>query len=365
MGTAAIATWAACGRERPRVDPGDSSQGGGKNAGGSSQSGFVTDGAAICGADVHTPIGKPPLIYFVIDRSGSMAELDTDSGDTRYERVVDAAVQVVADLGSLVRTGAALFPDPEVVDSDECAVGAEVYAPKVSAGKTAFRDAIDGEPFGGTPVASTIEALSERILDQEGPRAVILATDGAPNCNAEATCEPSDCLVNLSGECPFDIENCCDPAQGGTWLNCVDRVSSVLAVQSLANAGAKVYVVGIPGSEQFSAILNQLAAVGGAAQPNADTFYYRVDDLDELSGVFKGIAGELVSCTYDLTDPPDAPGKTNVYFDGAVVVQDAENGWVWIDEDTIELVGDGCAKLKTGTVAEVQIVSGCPTETPR
>ncbi|NUP08657.1 MAG: VWA domain-containing protein [Polyangiaceae bacterium] len=364
--SSAAVTWAACGlRERPHVD----GSGGGSDTGGgateNTTSGFVSDGASICGSDVHHPVTHPPLVYFVIDRSGSMSELDVDSGDSRYSRVVEAAVTMVDELGALVRAGAAVFPHPDADLEDECPAGVEVYAPKIGAGPNSFENAIDTEPFGGTPIGATLEAVTDKILEEDGPRAVILATDGAPNCNPDTSCGPENCMVNLAGECPPDIENCCDPEVGGTPLNCVDRQATVLAVQTLANAGADVYVVGIPGSEQFSAVLDQMAVVGGVPQEGAETYYYRVDELDTLSELFKSIGASLVSCTYDLEDPPEAPGKTNVYFDGSVVLQDSENGWVWVDEDTIELVGAACQKLKTGKVTEVQIVSGCPTETPK
>lgn len=348
--------------DRPSV--GGGAQGGEGSQGGSTANGFVTDGAVICGADVHHPVTHPPLIYFVLDRSASMED-DAGDGSTRWEHVRDAAESLVDDLGALVRVGAAVFPATSATDGNECQTGAQVYSPTASSTVSGFDNAIDHGTFGGTPISSTLVALTDTIADQEAPRAVILATDGAPNCNPDATCGASECMVNIFGECPPDVVNCCDPASGGTVLNCVDRQASVHAVQALTGAGADVYVVGIPGSEQFANILNQLAVVGGVPQENADTFYYRVDDLDSLSAVFKGIAAALVSCTFDLSDPPEAPGKTNVYFDEQVVLQDPLNGWIWVDADTIELEGDACAELKTGNVKEIKIVSGCPTATPR
>ena len=93
--------WGACG---PR-DHGVDDDGG--NAPTSSKSttanGFETDGASICGAEVHQSQSKYPLIYFVIDRSGSMAEIDPASGKTRLARVQEAAEAMVDSLGSLVR----------------------------------------------------------------------------------------------------------------------------------------------------------------------------------------------------------------------------------------------------------------------
>jgi len=354
----ALLLWGACG---PR-DHGVDDDGGGDNANpsgnASSGNGFQTDGASICGAEVHQAQSKYPLIYFVIDRSGSMAEIDPESGATRLERVQEAAVDMVDSLGSLVRVGAAMYPESSV--SSDCEPGEQVFEPTVGAGSD-FASAIGKAPFGGTPTAATLTAMAPIVADFSGPRAVILATDGAPNCNLNATCGASECMVNIFGECPSG--NCCEPPEG-TPGNCVDRAASILAVKALADAGTDVYVIGIPGTELFSGVLNQMASVGGVPQENADTYYYKVDDLGALAGLFKDIAGALVSCTFDLDDAPEVPGKTNVYFDEVVVPQDPENGWVWVDADTIEITGDACQQLKNGEVKDIQFVSGCPTVLP-
>lgn len=348
--------WGACGpRDHGVDDDGGSPPTSAKSTSGN---GFETDGASICGAEVHQAQGKYPLIYFVIDRSGSMAEIDPGSGATRLERVQEAAGAMVDSLGSLVRVGAALYPTLSI--SDDCLAGEQVFAPEVGAG-AAFADAINVSPFGGTPTAATLEAIAPILEDASGPKAVILATDGAPNCNQEASCGPAECMVNIFGDCPSG--NCCVPPDG-TPLNCVDRAPSILAVKALADAGTDVYVIGIPGTELFSGVLNQMAAVGGVPQENADTSYYKVDDLDALAGLFKEIAGNLVSCTFTLGDPPEAQGMTNVYFDDVVVPQDPQNGWVWVDGDTIEIVGNACQQLKDGEVKDIQFVSGCPTVAP-
>jgi hypothetical protein len=352
----ALLLWGACGpRDHGVDDDGGSPPTSAKST---SANGFENDGASICGAEVHQAQSKYPLIYFVIDRSGSMADIDPDSGETRLARVQDAASDMVASLGSLVRVGAAMYPESST--TDDCATGEQVFEPQVGAGSE-FADAIDKDPLGGTPTAATLEAIAPIVAEYSGPRAVILATDGAPNCNQEATCGPSECMVNIFGDCPSG--NCCEPPEG-TPLNCVDRAPSILAVKALADAGTDVYVIGIPGTELFSGVLNQMAAVGGVPQENADTSYYKVDDLDTLAALFKDIAGSLVSCTFTLGDAPEAQGMTNVYFDEVVVPQDPQNGWVWVDGNTIEIVGAACEQLKDGKVKDIQFVSGCPTVAP-
>jgi hypothetical protein len=133
--------WGACGPPDHGVD--DDGGSAPTSAKSTSGNGFQTDGASICGAEVHQAQGKYPLIYFVIDRSGSMAEIDPGSGATRLARVQEAARDMVDGLGSLVRVGAAVYP--QVNTSDECQAGEQVFAPR-SAG-AAFADAINVTPW--------------------------------------------------------------------------------------------------------------------------------------------------------------------------------------------------------------------------
>ncbi len=321
--------------------------------------GFVSDGAHICGNEFHDALTKYPLIYLVLDRSGSMQAVE--DGATRYEKVRLATLDFVDTLGALVRVGVTIFPAEAAGPGSECLAGTEVYSPKVDPG-AAFAAAIDTDPWGGTPTAATLQYVRPKLASQPAPKVVILATDGGPNCNSSATCTAAECVVNLAGECPAGV-NCCQPPDGFV-ENCLDRVPTLDAIEALAAEGTPVYVVGIPGSQPFATVLNQMALAGGVPLAGAAQYYYRVDDLDGLAEVFKGIASDLVSCTFDLTDAPAEQGLTNVYVNGEVLVQDPVNGWVWLDADTIELVGAACDQLKSGAVEQVQIVSGCPTETP-
>jgi hypothetical protein len=348
--------YGACGsRERPGNETGASSATVGATTGG-----FVSDGAHLCGNELHDALTEHPLIYLVIDRSGSMLALD--EGETRYEKVRLATLELVDSLGALVRVGLTVFPAPEADQGNECLPGKEVFAPEVNPG-AGFEDAIDQDPFGGTPIAATLQALRPKLMAEAQPRVILLATDGGPNCNAGASCGPSECIINIEGECPPN-ENCCEPPEGLV-ENCLDRQPTVDAIIALENEGTPVYVIGIPGSELFSVVLDQMALYGGVPLENQPQYYYRVDDLDQLGQTFKDIARELVSCTFDLADPPATQGLTNVYLDDQVVPLDPENGWVWVDEDTVELVGAACEALKDGQIESVQIVSGCPTETPQ
>jgi hypothetical protein len=320
----------------------------------------AADAGGLCGNDIHKIVTDPPNVYFVLDTSGSMSAPVT--GGTRYSVVQHAAAQIVNHLKLLINAGAATFPGM----GDQCAAGAEVF-PLTYGNPTGFDSATKAiMPHGGTPTAATLAALAPKLTALPGKTVVVLATDGGPNCNTAAACDASECMENIEGCSPNDQccaagQNCCAPGGPAGPINCVDHAASVAAVKALADAGIKVYVIGIPGSKAYAKVLADMALAGGAAI-SAYPFYYEVDDLATIALVLAAAAGSAIPCTFTLADPPMDPSLTNVYFDKTVVLQDATDGWTWTASDQITLHGAACNKLHSGTVAQVQIVSGCPTE---
>ncbi len=323
------------------------------------------DAGGLCGNQIHEIITNAPNLYFVLDASGSMAT--TVSGTaTRYDRVHDAAVGLVRNLGPLINVGAAVFPRAE--DGDTCHAGGEVFA--VTPGDAyvegqgdgtttkAFRATTNVDPFGGTPTSATLEALAPDLGALSGETIVLLATDGGPNCNAGATCGPEECIPHVEGQCG---EACCEPGGAAGPEGCVDRAATVTAVSAIAALGIDVYVIGIPGSELYGDVLDEMALAGGAPQ-FVSPYYYKVDNLDTLGTVLSSIASVVISCEFDLVDPPPEEGKTNVYLDQELVPYSATNGWYWKEPAVVELRGEPCQRVKGGQVRQVQIVSGCPTE---
>jgi hypothetical protein len=319
------------------------------------------DAGGLCGNAILPIAFDAPNIYFVLDHSGSMSA--PAGGSTRYGRVRGAVIDLVHRLGPRINVGAALFPLGENLD-DFCNVGGEVLP--VSPGDPTsgppgpttqgFTTATKLPPFGGTPTAATLELLLPTVSSLAGRTIVVLATDGAPNCNAKVACDKSACMANIEGQCSPKV-NCCAEDPTG----CVDRLASIKAVAAYKDAGIPVYVVGITGSEFYKDLLADMALAGGAPQV-APPFYYQVNDLGSLRTVLGSIASLVVSCEFTLSEEPPDPGFTNVYFDKQVVPQDGADGWVWKGGTTVELRGEACARLKNGEVTQVQIVSGCPTE---
>ena len=72
------------------------------------------------------------------------------------------------------------------------------------------------------------------------------------------------------------------------------------------------------------------------------------------------VIAATIDCEIRLNEPPPDQELVNVLFDGAPVPFDEEDGWRWVDESTLELVGAQCDLLEGGQVSLVDIVAGCP-----
>jgi len=308
----------------------------------------------------------PPNIYFVLDRSGSMNELN------KWTNVQLVLERLTIGLGPRASFGAAVFPSPAF---DGCSPGIEIFPPTVgdrpagSPGPTeaALITVLSQIPAsGGTPTGATFSSLLPRLSSLRGKTYVILATDGGPNCNANAACDVDLCTFNIENDmgCPAGgSPNCCADPNGGA-LACLDEGPTIQAVQSIAAAGIPVYVVGVPGSAPYASLLDELAIAGGTGR-GSEPQYYAIDTADQgaLAGALSSIAAKITgSCTLSLGNAPPDPGLVNVFFDEQALPQSGPDGWS-LDGTTVTIAGASCQKILDGDVLDVRIVAGCPTVT--
>jgi hypothetical protein len=272
----------------------------------------------------------------------------------------------VLSLGPLINVGAAVFP----AVGQSCGSGYQVMpvvpgdpTPNVS-GPThkAFVQKTARIPDGGTPTSATLVTIKSNLAGLKGRTIVLLLTDGAPNCNADASCSPSECIPVIDNACKSST--CCDPKQGGNAKECLDRVATVDAIKAIRALGVDVYVIGISDLKAYQAALDEMAVAGGVPNTSGPTKYVAVENLDKLGEVFAKIAADAVSCDIKLDKPPKEQDMTNVYFGCETVKLDAMNGWTWTGTDTVTLHGAACTQLKSGKVLKVKVISGCPTQKP-
>ncbi len=308
----------------------------------------------------------PPNIYFVLDRSGSMNELN------KWTNIQIVLEDLVIGLGPRATVGAAVFPDPA---DDGCVPGVEVFPPTVgdrpagALGPTgaALVTVLSEIPAnGGTPTAATLSSLLPRLMSLPGKTYVILATDGGPNCNPNAVCDVDLCTYNIEDDMgcpPGGSPNCCEDPNGGG-LACLDEEPTIQAVQAIASAGIAVYVVGVPGSAPYANLLDQLATAGGTGR-GSEPQYYAIDtaDLTALQTALSSIAAKITgTCTLNLDNTPPDPGLVNVFLDEQVLPQSGPDGWT-LDGTAVTISGASCDKILSGDVLDVRIVAGCPTVT--
>jgi hypothetical protein len=331
----------------------------------------------VCGEEFIPAFSDPPTLYFVLDRSGSMSQPFEGASESKYETARNVLGDVLSQVGHRIRYGAAVFPQSG--SADGCDPGVQVFPTTLGDPPSYTKSGSLGpvladllsrlgtaEQQGGTPTAATLAALRP-TLTELGPRThVVLATDGAPNCNEQAVCPASSCMLNVEGQSVSGIEcnaefNCCDADNTGPGMErwCVDGAQLENEVSALAELGIPTYVIGMPGAAFYADLLSQLAELGGTAQ-SGEQAYFSADDPAALADALRAIGtGVAISCTVELERAPEDQGQVNLYFDERLVP--AEDGWSWVGPQTLQLRGAACDELKSGEVLELQIVYGCAT----
>lgn len=371
-----LAMLAGCGSERPPPAGNATFTPGGAGVTGGFSDGGTTNKPPGCGQKddgtfcdcIDVPLfAEAPNMYFVLDRSGSMAE------NNKWGKVRLVVAQILRGLGPRANFGATLFPGFD--DSMSCSPPREVLPitpgdlPGTQDGPTTKKllTATQSGPSGGTPTGEALRSVLPIVTKAKGKTFVILATDGGPNCNAGASCGADQCQPNIEGVagCAPTGPSCCEPPSGFR-ESCLDSAATNSAVAALKAAGIPVYVIGLPGTAAYASLLDQLAVSGGTALP-ASPKYYKIDSTSDnvLLTALKKIAAQIVAtCEFKLKEAPAQANQVNVYLDEVVLPKDPVNGWK-IEGPTVTLLGDSCTKVLSGDVLDVRIITGCPTVEPR
>lgn len=203
---------------------------------------------------------------------------------------------------------------------------------------------------GGTPISKSLAWALYYLEAEQMPvedTYVILATDGAPNCNADndtVTCRTTDGGTALLGE------------------QCLDDVAAYDAAKALRAAGYKTFVIGVGDAAQddagiFDEVMNGLAYYGATVTPQ-DTipdstvpYYFSAASPETLDGALEEITNEVLDCEYavDWLGVPDEwdgnPVNKNC-SDVRVLGVDAQTG----DEVEIGYTED-CTKIADDALA--------------
>jgi hypothetical protein len=180
------------------------------------------------------------------------------------------------------------------------------------------------DPLGGsTPTDKALNAVVMHLPNSAmagpdtmiQPTIVVLATDGAPNDFCSMSLFPPDVRPNV-----------------------------IAAVQQLAAAGNKTYVISLAGDDtMLTQHLTQVAAAGGTGQPP-----YIPMNKDDLIKAFQAIIGPDAACDVKLNGmvKMGSECKGTIKVNGTELKCDDDNGWRLKDPQTVTITGTACDTYK-------------------
>ena len=286
-----------------------------------------------------------PTVMLLVDRSGSMTDpfgAEPSRWDALYGTLMDATTGLVARLESAVRFGVATYSarDRENDGQVEGACPRMNVVPPALDNYGAIEDVYGGlAPLDETPTGAAIDAVVPALaaVAEEGPRILVLATDGEP-------------------------DTCARPNPNG---HAQARIDALVAVEDAFAAGIQTYVVSVGGeavgNPQAEQHMHDLANAGLGLAPDADppAPLYVALAPDQLVAAFDDIIGGVRTCTFTLegmVDETYAPSGS-VTLDG----EELEFGTEWhlTDPRTLELLGAACDTILAGGEHEVEATFTC------
>lgn len=268
-----------------------------------------------------------PTVQLVVDRSWSMgADM---GGMSRWDAVRTALLD--EDRGAVVRHNAdvrfgATFYTSHA-DAGVCPLLEEIEPARFNRAEIAHAFA-DYGPLGHTPTGESLRLASERLhaFPEEGPKAMVLATDGLP-------------------------DTCATPHPNNT----PGAYQAVLEAAEAAYAKGIATIVLSVGPEVATSHLQDVAnAGGGVGADDAAAPFYVALDPESLSQAFADIIDGVRSCTYsvetlsDVTRGEEGLRLTDgfILLDNLLLEQDVD--WRIRGADTVEFLGRACQLLKGG-----------------
>lgn len=305
--------------------------------------------ALTCEAGTFSLARASPSAMLVLDRSGSMA--NAFGAGTRWSTLAQTLAATLPQVASDLELGAYLFPAG--AGNAQCTVpGGAALLP--ATGQSARLVALleQTSPGGATPTADAVNAAAialDTYATQGKSLALVLATDGAPNCN------PS-----------LDVASCSCPAQSCTSaLQCLDDARSEARVAAWTAQGIPTWVIGIATDDTSTSVLDALAKAGGRPSGGAHD-YYSASSTVELTEALNTIQSQLRSCAFTTPSVPSSSGTIAITLDGATVPFDASgaDGWEWsaIDRGELVLRGSWCTRAEQSATATLEAAITCDAD---
>lgn len=352
-----------------------------------------------CADTASTAEPLPPLLEFLIDTSGSMAErpMMATTNETKWQSTRTALTEAFTDMADGTGTGLIFYPNIAVgptfptrpgTGSSRGGAGGTSGAGTAGAGgatNTASMACFDHQI--AVPLAPMDAAHRMQMLNQLQRKMV---TGRTPTHDAylfavqtiqASTLPGNKYVVLVTDGAPTYSLNCV-----GDGVTEVDPTPIVEEAKRAFEQGVKTFVIGSPGSESARTSLSQIATQGGTALPgcsDAGPNYCHFDMTQEpdlaaaLNAAFKAITTQVVSCSYTIPQTSGNnvidPTKVNVTLSSSAgqdtpLLQDntpnCSDGWQYsADMKKIELCSQTCAQVKADAGAKVNLLFGCTTMT--
>jgi len=323
---------------------------------------------ASCGGTSMSLTRRRASAILVIDRSGSMLELGPD-GVVRWTALLNALSTALPRIESNVALGLVTFPQPVPMGTTPnirtiCALRTTLdLEPRIDNASAIMARLRASEPDGPTPTAGAEEVAGRWFInnpDRDGERYLILATDGAPNCNPAL--DPATCqCTGAAGMCN-PMTNTLAP------INCLDDTRAISSINLFRQQEVFTYVVGLNGIEAFSSVLDQMAEAGGRARAATPRFY-PASTANDLARELTNITSGIVDCRFRLSAAPPDPTLVDLRLDGASLIHDTghRNGWDYSEGtfQEIRFYGQTCDQVSAATGGSSLIAAfGCPAPVP-
>lgn len=274
-----------------------------------------------------------PTLTLLIDRSLSMNQ--GFDGTNRWQAVYDALMSTngfVDQLQAELRLGLATYSASDGTNRpaiDECPV-LESVAPAFN-NKSAFSSIYErslSTLIEDTPTGESLIAIAADLaeIDVQGPKGILLATDGAPD-----TCDDPD---PPNSDAQDDV-----------------NVETLGYAQSVVDQGIQIFVLGVDTDAVTNVHLQEMANIGAGLPADGSggvAPFYLSDNTDQLVTDIQAIVDSFKSCSFSL----DNGIRVEQQCTGTVVLDGVEldcgTDWELSDSTTLELLGSTCDAFNDG-----------------
>lgn len=305
-------------------------------------------------------------LMFVIDRSGSM-KFTLNGVDKqprsqwRWTILQSSLAQTITTFDNQIAMGAKFFPeelttgqatDPNVA----CTVDNGIALPPSTGNAQNILSVFDSStPLGGTPTSEAIRVAADALTSSRSvARTIVLATDGAPNCNTALDRFTCVCTAGATA-----TQCAADNAGTAGRDNCLDDTRTIGTIKStFETRGIPVFVIGIGSLDrpEFIDVLDDMAVAGGRPNTTGPRKHYSANSQGELTSALETVRDAVSKCTYLTPSAPSDAGAITVKIDGVTVPRDTThaNGWDWIDQrfGSLEFFGAACTRAQNASTPQ-------------